>query len=189
MEIIKIGSDSLKISLCTKEADEYKLDKIDNELMKNSFIKLLLKVKESINYKAISEKIVAEIFSAKDGGCEIFVSRVEVSEPMYKERITEETQKKPRQSVSVYSFNEIDKMLMAVNRLQEIRFNGMSSAYYDEEMDRYYILLDDVSPKDIRYAFLNEYAKYIKGSTCYQIKEHCKCICKKDAVRRLSNLA
>lgn len=188
MEIMKIGSDSLKISLCTKEADEYKLDKIDNELMKNSFLKLLLKVKESISYKAIGEKIVAEIFSGKDGGCEIFISRVEVAEPMYKEKIPDDMQKKQRQTISIYSFEDIKKLLMAMNRLCEIRFNGISSAYYDEEKNKYYILLEDVSPKDIRYAFLNEYARYIKGSISNLIKEHCKCICKKDAVKKLSNL-
>ncbi|MBQ8147074.1 MAG: adaptor protein MecA [Clostridia bacterium] len=188
MEIIKIGSDSLKISLCTKEANEYKLDKIDNELMKNSFLKLLLKVKESISYKAIGEKIVAEIFSGKDGGCEIFVSRVEVTESMYKEKTTEEAVKKPKQLSTIYSFDNVDKLLMAINRLHNIRYSGTSSAYYDEEKDKYYILLEDVSSKDIRYAFMNEYARYIRGSLSSLIKEHCKCICKRDAVKKLSNL-
>lgn len=188
MEIIKIGSDSLKISLCTKETNEYKLDEIDNELMKNSFLKLLLKVKESISYKPIGEKIVAEIFSGKDGGCEIFVSRVEVEGQVYKEKITEETLKKPKQLLTVYSFDSIEKLLMAVNRLHDIRYNGTSSAYYDEEKEKYYIVLEEISPKDLRYAFMNEYAKYVRGSLYLLIKEHCKCICKRDAIKKLSNL-
>ena len=188
MEILKIGSDSLKISLCTKETFEYNLNELDNETVKNSFIKLLIKIRESISFNVTGEKVVAEIFTGKDGGCEIFISRVEVREEMYKERVLDEAVKKPRHITAIYSFEELERVLMVAKRLKDINFNGESSLYYDEKREKYYILLEDVSSKDLKYAFLNEYAKNIKSSLCPIIKEHFKCVCKKDLIKKLSSL-
>ena len=41
MEIIKIGSDSVKISLCGEEAGEYDLNRDDTTLLKESFMNFL----------------------------------------------------------------------------------------------------------------------------------------------------
>ncbi len=188
MEILKIGSDSLKISLCTKETFEYNLNELDNEMVKNSFIKLLIKIRESISFNVMGEKVVAEIFTGKDGGCEIFISRVEVKENMYKERALEEAVKKPRSLTAIYSFEDLERVLMAAKRLKDINFGGDSSLYYDEKKEKYYILLEDMSSKDLKYAFMNEYAKNIKSSLGPIIREHFKCVCKKDAIRKLSSL-
>lgn len=188
MEILKIGSDSLKISLCTKETFEYNLHELDNERVKDSFINLLIKIRESISFNVTGEKIIAEFFTAKDGGCEIFISRVEVREKVYKERVLEEAVKKPRHITAIYSFDDIEKVLAVVKRLNDMGFSGESSLYYDEKREKYYILLEDISSKDLRYAFVNEYAKGIKSGLSPIIKEHYKCICKRDAVRKLSPL-
>ena len=156
MEILKIGSDSLKISLCTKETFEYNLNDLDNETVKNSFIRLLVKIRESISFNVTGEKVVAEIFTGKDGGCEIFISRVEVRENMYKERALEEPVKKPRRTVSIYAFEDLETVLMVSKRLKEINFCADSSLYYDERREKYYIMLYDISSKDLKYAFMNE---------------------------------
>ena len=185
MEILKIGSDSLKISLCTKETFEYNLHELDNEAIKNSFINLLVKIRESICFNVTGEKIVAEIFTGKDGGCEIFIRRVEVREKMYKERVIDEAVKKPRHITAIYSFEELETVLLVIKRLNNIDFSGESSLYYDEKREKYYILLEDVSSKDIKYAFINEYADNVKSIFYPIIKEHFKCICKKDAVKKL----
>ena len=187
MNIIRIGNETMKISLCTDEAAKLGFDTdASEEKMKDSFIKLLIKAKEEIEYAVLDKKIIGEIFSGKDGGCEIFVSRVEARDRVYNDKTFCDTAKKPARTESAYIFDSLDGLIRVAKRLAEISYTGASSAYYEEECQKYYIILEDVSVKELKYAFLNEYSKQMKGTNCQLIKEHCKCICKKDSVKILS---
>ena len=189
MDIIKIGDDALKISLCNKEVEKYELTKSEKlSDLKKSFIKLLLEAKDSVSFKILGKKIIAEMFSGKDGSCEIFISRVEVGEALYKEKIPQEITKKQRLLTSIFSFDDIDKLLVAAKRLHSIGYRGDSSLYYDEIKHQYYIFLEDVSVKELKYAFLCEFAVYIRYGLCAFIKEHFKCVMKRDAIKILSKI-
>ena len=103
MDILRIGSDSIKISLDGREAQELHLDREDSEDAKSNFVNLMVKVKERVNFKVLGEKLVAEYFSGRDGGYEIFVSRLEVDEDMYKDRgIQQEITKRVKPSLSPF---------------------------------------------------------------------------------------
>ena len=187
MEIIKIGNNAMKISLRTDEATEFGLEteKCAEEL-KAGFTDLLIKVKKGFNYQVLEGKIVGDIFSGLDGGCEIFVSRVEAQNEMYRDRVQEECAKKQKPITWVYSFETLEKLLSVARRLKGIDYSGESSVYYDERKGKYYVFLDDVSIKDIKFAFVSEYGKGVKPNLNLHIKEHCKCICKRDGVKILS---
>ena len=187
MNIIRIGQEAMKISLCTDEALKLGFD-IDasEEKMKDSFIKLLIKAKEEIEYAVLDKKIVGEIFSGKDGGCEIFVSRVEAQDKVYNSKFPSETVKKPTKSESIFIFENLAGLLNVTKRLNEISYGGASAVYYDEAEEKYYIILEDVSIKELKFSFLTEYSKQIKGINCQFIKEHFACVCKKDGVKILS---
>ncbi|MBO5312749.1 MAG: adaptor protein MecA [Clostridia bacterium] len=189
MDILRIGSDSIKISLDGREAQELHLDREDSEDAKSNFVNLMVKVKERVNFKVLGEKLVAEYFSGRDGGYEIFVSRLEVDEDMYKDRgIQQEITKRVKPSLSPFSLESFEKLLDVTNRLKNMGYSGSSSLYYDDMREKYYIILEDVSIKDLKYAFMTEYSKSIKPHTLPYIKEHFRCICKKDAVNTLSAL-
>lgn len=186
MEIIKIGNDAMKISLCTDEAREMGLGNDQSaDVLKARFTELLLKVKNGFNYRVLGGKLVGDIFSGLDGGCEIFVSRVEAQEEMYRDRQQEECVKKQKPTIWVYSFDTLERLLAVTRRLQEIGYDGASAVYYDDSKKKYYIFLDNVSIKDIKYAFVSEYARAVKPNLILHIKEHCKCLCKKNGVKTL----
>ena len=185
MDIIRIGNDSLKITLGAREAEKYGFTyKYCNDNMKDGFLRLLVDAKEYIDYRAVDKKIVGEIFTGKDGVCEIFVSRVE--EKVYKDRTQEAVLRNPRQIISVYSFNNLDNLLSVAKRLKSINYSGASSVYYDDIEENYYFLLEDVSVRELRFAFVLEYAAALKSNMIVHIKEHFKCIFKKDGVKRLA---
>lgn len=186
MDIIKIGNDALKITLCTKEAQEYGFAfNQGSEVIKEGFMRLLIDVKLHIDYPSSDKKIAGEIFTGKDGACEIFVSRVE--ERVYKDRIQEEVLRKIRQIFSVYSFDSLDNLICVAKRLKSIGYIGVSSLYFDDLKGKYYFLLEDVSIKELKFAFIAEYAQVVKASMIVHIKEHCRCIFKKDGVKKLSS--
>lgn len=186
MEIIKIGNDAMKISLCTSEAKECGLDceKAMEEAKKN-FISLLMKAKSVVDFKSATEKLIGEMFSAKDGGCEIFVRRAEVGGAVHNKTSNQEVTKKSRPTSSVVCFDSVDNAISAAVRLWMLGQKG-GGLYYDEEGERYYIILDDVSIKDIKFAFLAEFGAEVKGNLVHYVKEHYRCLCKRNAIEKLS---
>lgn len=194
MEILRIGKHAIKISLNNDETQEYKIlnsDDIDSEEIRESFARLLSKVKETVDFSYAGRKIFTEIFPSKDGGCEIYVSciSVEAENAVYKDKGDQSDNKKPRLMISIFDFENMENLLLVCYRLREINYKSRSSVYYDEYKKRYFLMLEDIYIKDLKYAFLLEYAKYIKGTVASYIKEHCKCILKKDGVKILSALA
>ena len=146
----------------------------------------MLKAKSIVDFKVASEKLIGEMFSAKDGGCEIFVSRVEVSEKVYKERCTQEIQKKQRQMQAVLCFDEIEYVVSVCRILYSMKYSLSSALYYDRALGKYYLILDDVYIKDIKFAFLTEYSTVIKSNFASYIREHYKCVCKRNTVENLA---
>ena len=188
MEFMKIGEKSLKITLNEKESKAYGLDEnteIDVDDMKGTFSKLLARAKREIGYKFSGEKVVAEIFNSKSGGCEIFLSYAE-------ERVVEERAKNNRQkskgACSIFSIDELNGIINISHSLKNRNYVGKSVLYHDNEQSKYYLILDDVSVKDNKYLFLLEYARPMRSNSHDYIKEHCKCICKKGAIRIFSKM-
>ena len=161
MEILRIGKHAIKISLNTDEAQEYKIldsEILDSDEIKEAFSRLLLKAKEAVDFSYAGRKIFTEIFPSKDGGCEIYVSciSVEAENAVYKNKSNQPDVKKPK--LSIFDFDSIDNLLLACYRLKEIDYKSRSSIYYDIEKKRYFMILEDVYIKDLKYAFLLEYA-------------------------------
>ena len=105
---------------------------------------------------------------------------------MYKDREYQELAHKHKPISVTFSFDNIEKLLLAVKRLHNLNYMGESSLHYDEHRGKYYINLENVSIKDLKFAFLEEYSSCIKGVSAYYVKEHFRCICKKEAVKKLS---
>ncbi len=193
MEILRIGKHAIKISLNIDEAQEYRVldsESLEDEEIREAFSKLLLKARETVDFSYAGRKIFTEIFPSKDGGCEIYISCIsmEAEKTVYKDKNQQTDNKKPKAMLSIFDFDNIDNLLLACYRLKEIKYKNKSSVYYDIEKKRYLMILEDVYIKDIKYAFLLEYAKCLKGSIASYVKEHYKCILKKDGVKVLSAL-
>lgn len=188
MEFMKIGDKSLKITLNAKESKMYGLDEnteIDVDDMKGAFTKLLARARREVGYKFSGERVVAEIFNAKNGGCEIFLT---YAEDEAKEKKPRYNGTKGRNMVSIFSISELNSIVNVAISLNSIGYDGKSSAYYDRERDRYYLILDEIPTKEPKYLFIGEFAKSIRPNSMGYIKEHCKCICKKDAIKVLSKI-
>lgn len=190
MEFMKIGNNSLKITLSAKEAKGYELAEgatLEGEDVKRTFEKLLLRAKREIGYKYAGQKVVAEIFSSKNGGCEIFLSYAE--DTMYKDITPRESAKRPQRSnPAIYALECFDDLLNIAYGLDSISYNGKSSVYYDDSNENYYIILDDISIRDEKYAFVCEFAKHVKNGGMSYLKEHCRCLLNKNAVKALAML-
>ena len=105
---------------------------------------------------------------------------------MYKDRDSQELPKRVRTISLVVSFDNVENLLSAVKRLRSKKYEGASALYYDDAKEKYYVSLEDVSIKDIKFSFLEEYISGVVGGNGVYVREHFKCLCKKDAVEKLS---
>ena len=188
MEIMKITDTSIKISLCASEAQEYNLNEesqLDTKEVKKSFAKLLSKAKKEVGFKYAGENIVAEIFSSKDGGYEIFVSYLNLEEKMYKEKMGEQRISRQGQII-IYCFEELENLLLVLSRLSRLELDAKSSVYFESLTKKYYLILDGVSKKDLFLGFICEYATILKSNHLTYIQEYTKCIAKGNAISSLT---
>jgi len=108
---------------------------------------------------------------------------------MYKEKAIQSGFKRNTPYINIYRFESFSELINACYRLHMITEDESSQIYYDKERDKYYLLCQSISSKEMRFAFLNEYAKQLKAQTIYYVKEHFKCICQSNAISSFSELA
>lgn len=184
MEIIKMGNDSFKISLSSKEAKEREIVAsiaCNEKNMTESLKELIDTIKESNGISFGEDKTSAEIYISKDGGCEIFVSRAIRNEHQLKSKA------KPTMRV-LYRLDDLDSVLRACQRLSSISYDNSLCLYHSQEYGGYYMVLSGIYAKDLKYSFLSEYGTKMKNSMLPYITEHCKCICKNNTLEIFSKL-
>lgn len=183
MDIIKIENGTYKISLSALEAQEYNVTSDTNtsrEEMNSSIRRLadFLKENNKIEFEGRG-RLSAEIFLAKDGGCEIFLSKLKEPVAIVKS--------KPL-SKAIYRLDTLKSLLLACKELFRTGYGGNVDVYYNNEHKSYYLFLSGIYQKDSKYAFLCEYGSKIKTSLIPYISEHCKCICENNNVEIFARL-
>ena len=190
MEIIQIRSNAIKVILDSQECQDYVFlnnDKISDERFLGSIDKLLFKVKEKEKIDLSVNKLLIQVYPLKNFGCEIYICDTE-EENMYKDRVASGNLKKNNTYTGVYRFDSLDKLLFVCQRLSAVTDEEGAQAYYDEENGNYYLICRSISPKELRFAFINEYAKQLKASYAHHVREHLRCFCEANAIKKLSNL-
>ena len=191
MEIIKINLTSVKVILSREECGNYEFlsnSELEEKEMLHSIDTLLEKINKEEKLDLKNNKLLLQVYPSKSGECEIYISCTE-DKIMYKEKSIQGSSKRNVSYISIYRFDSLREIINACYRLHMITKDESSQIYYDTEKDKYYLLCQSISPREMRFAFLNEYAKQLKSHTVYYIKEHFKCICQSDAINSFSELA
>jgi negative regulator of genetic competence, sporulation and motility len=186
MEIIRLGESSLKISLPKEEAEKYDFIKdknIDYETSE-SLKTLLDKAKKEVNFD-VKGRVSVEIYASPKGECEIFVSKIK-EKSTYKEKSFESQRKKGQRSI--YAFDKLINLLSVCVRLSKGGFSSKSTVYFDLEKEKYYLIICDIDTREAKYAYLTEYARYVKPIFYSYILEHGKCLTKGNGVEKFSKL-
>ena len=210
MEFIVIDEDKLKMMLTKSDLEDFELfaEELDYERTetKRMLWDLLARAKRRTGFDTDGERVLVQVYPSRDGGCEIFVTKLGVHPDgeddapygeTYSEEQTKETQGKKwerkEKTACAYVFLCIDTLLRACRRLDTLSYGGKSSAYIAESGECY-LFLEDVSASPYlpvhRYSFLHEYGKAVSDpeSTRAVLAEHAACVCDGNAVQRLGAL-
>ncbi len=138
MELLMIDANKLKITLSEQELSSYSLtcDSIDydNTETRRAFWSILDEAKHRTGFDAASDKIYIQVYPARDGGCEMFVTKLKsAGRPavaVRQERLPESL---------LFRFAALRDMLAASAALSAAGYVLPSSAY--EADGRYYLFL------------------------------------------------
>lgn len=179
MELIRISQDKIKISLTKSDLDAYDIsvDSIDyqTEQTRNVFKELFGKAKNQTGFDADGEKVFVQIYTARDGGCEIFISKL--NKPALPE--------KKQYKTTVFVFDELKALLCACKQLVRLGYSGDSDAYADGNK-RFFLVLNAL--RKTENAYLREFGEPVEDTLIDYIREHANLIKSSDAVQILSPL-
>ncbi len=179
---------------------------------------LLDRVKEQIGFDTEGEEIFVQLYTSKHGGCELFITKCDLSEAlseedtvsaltqvdadiksMHKEEkkqflpaVSEENHKRKDNGKMAFSFPSLEELCGACRVLFKSGKEADSTAYIDEE-ERCYLLLSGVGSSAYsrldRLSFLYEYGKR-ESVDCLlsYINEHGHVLCPADAIEILGTL-
>lgn len=137
-------------------------------------------------------RIFVQMYPSKEGGCELFVTRLEehhnnVLMQAGEERTLTEYRKyiyRERGSHIVYSFEEMRYLLSCCLGLYRMGYGGSSRAYHDPDKKKFYLKLDCETP-----VAGENFGSLCPSRVYYYINEHCDVICAENAVEKLGKFA
>lgn len=201
MELILINENKLKITLSEGDMKEYALDcstiDYDNTETRKAFWNILDDVKHKTGFDAARQKIFIQLYPSKEGGCEMYVTKLGCSDRNEREGTPDGELHRLHplhRRRAAYSFNNIERLISVCRRLSEIGFSDKSSAWRSlNDSGKYFLILEE--PEENAYlplsecSFICEYGKSenLKNTLLF-IHEHADCICGESAVETLAGL-
>ena len=209
MEFILISEDKIKVTLSEADLEEFDLvaDELDyaNTETKRMFWDVLSRAKARTGFDTDGQKVLVQLYPSKDGGCEIFVTKIgsiykelceepieECSRPITSESSAIKRKRKStaaeRRHSTVYSFSSLGDMIRVCRELARRGYSEESLAYISDT-EIFYLVLRASESTDIRerYPFITEFGDEEHSRAAHRIlSEHADVITRQDAVATLS---
>ena len=194
MDFIKISNNKLKIMLTREDAAHYALspDTADHTDTKTrrAFRAILTDIKAKTDFDAAEDRVYIQIFPSREGGCELFVTKMSMDlSPRPPKEKAERAVKKPR--TLMFYFTSLGGISAACRQLTARGFRGKSRVWLDD-LQRYWLqITDEGDPLAARhdYAGLLEYGNLAnRENAVLMLQEHGKLLAEHNAVLLFSTL-
>ncbi len=203
MELIVIDENKLKIMLTAPDMRHYALcaERMDcaDEETRRAFRHIFDDARARIGFDTEGERLFVQLYTSREGGCEIFVTKLGATRPGEYEpegawpSLTEEELAALEAALGeavcseVYITDTLEELLALCRRLSPV-YQGKSAAYIEEMPSsvRWYLILHDPARREL----LCEYAHPIPYDDTMEmyIAEHGRVVCSENAVRVLGAL-
>ncbi len=195
MEFILISESELKITLSQKELDIYNIDSekfsIGNDAQRHAFRKVLNDACRQSGFDGNSSRLMIQMYPVKRGGCEIFVTRLEIGEEKKKERQpTYKKKKDEKESETCFIFSDFRQLSAVCKQLFLQDYKEKSSLYVSEDFI-YYLILEGIEKEEKGYSpfsFIHEFSKSTSQTPICYLAEYCKPVCEENAVEIIGKL-
>lgn len=202
MDLIKINENKLKIMLTSVDMQSYSLcaDELDctNIETREAFRSIMNEARSRTGFDAEGNQIYVQLYPSKEGGCELFVTKLGLLCPQRK--ASDHTRQKAytpqsKENTFAFSFEKLAHLLCVCRRLRANE-KRLASAVFHGEDGCYYLILSLLSDdrqetllEDSIKAFIHEYATKKDTATIrLYIKEHATVVCEQRAIETLAKL-
>ncbi len=186
MELILINDSKLKIMLSPSDMKEYDIscDRVDYRQTetRRAFWCILDEAKHRTGFDAASEKVYIQMYPSKEGGCEMYVTKLGFTSP------SEDTVDLAKASISelAFCFSELKPLLMVCRQLDHIGLSDAGDVYRNDK--GYYLFLDTSAAHPDSFAFISEFGdKEDPGHLRAYVSEYASLLCER-AARKLGSL-
>ena len=177
MELILISNSKLKIMLSAEDMKKYNIECDGESALRRGFKPVLEMAHNDCGFDIESGRLLVQVFPSRGGGCEMFVTRVALSNGV------------KENDASVCIFDTMQSMI-ALCRILHTRGFGQNSGAYALPEGAFALILPEFDRDErlpLEAAVINEFGyrrdcEKIEG----YIKEHARPIFAENAVQRLS---
>lgn len=196
MDVLKISESKIKIMLSKSDIKKYKLDtdNVDYNDIKtrNKVWEILDCVKKEHGFNHEGDKLLIQFYPSKDGGAELFVTRLENLSHKNERSISRssnvtllDTQRK------MYSFKCFEDLIKASKIIKDSKSIKESELFYDSD-EGYYLEITERGASRYGsicdFAILLEFSSAVPKELFPYITEHYSRLTKGNAVEQLSKL-
>ena len=194
MEYIVISETRIKIMLTQKELLKYNIDSEDfsitNEEQRCALRRILNDACKQSGFSSDSSRLMVQMYPARRGGCEIFVTRLCDSAvgqcPSFGGEIS---LAEPSGSCACFGFSDFGELNAVCRQLHHTGYRGDSDVYLSDG-GTYYLILAGIAHQCgySKFSFIREFAKSASDELPGYIFEHGRVICEGDAVGRIGRI-
>lgn len=174
MEMIMINPWRLKVVMDADDMEKYELSgsRESANTRKSALRMILHKAKEQTGFDSKGRRILVRMFPSRDGGCEMFVTRLgEAGEGETRDAAVLGCAT-ARDGMSVYLFVTFSDLISACRRLRAAGYRDESAAYMDENRSAWYLVICSASPLACEMGGV-----LMRSGAISYINEHCSLIC------------
>lgn len=148
MEMIMINPWRLKVVMDADDMDKYDLSsgKESPNARKSALRLILHEAKEQTGFDSKGRRILVRMFPSRDGGCEMFVTRLGDAGEIETRDTTVLGYVAAREGMSVYLFGSFSELISACRRLRDAGYREESAAYRDGNRSAWYLVICSTSP-------------------------------------------
>ena len=196
MDILKISESKLKIMLTKSDVKKYKLDTdnvdYNDTKTRNKVWEILDYVKKYHGFDHEGEKLLIQFYPSRDGGAELFVTKLENLSHKNERSISRSTNVTMLDSKrTIYSFGSFDDLIRASRIIKNSKSIKGSELFFDGENGYYLEIYERGASRHgsiCDFAILLEFSSAVPKELFPYITEHCSKLTRGNAVEQLAKL-
>ena len=194
LNILKISDSKVKIMLSASDAKHYGIDPValdyKDEETRERIWEILDDAKGGMGFSHDGEKLLIQFYPSKDGGAELFVTRLE-NLPERSERLLSRANDVAmlEKCFSLYNFESREDLVSLARIINGKSGIGKSDLYFDES-DGYFLKIEERGIRKngviCEFALMLDFSRSVRRDKFPYIREHHKLLIEDNAVESLA---